>query len=235
MYYDAHIHLLPGMDNGPCLETAVEMFRILKQEKCRMAIATPHFYADRETCTHFLRRRRESFLMLRNALGAEYKRFRLLVSAEVYLTPGLSSLPQLPKLCIPGTCYLPLELPLGKFEDWMMREISAILHKRQLHILICHLERYHFLYSPTDYKRLCGLPNTVYEVDANALMHTEISQDIIRMCLANKIVLLGSNAHNSLDRPPITETLVNKITNICGDTAYRITADQTERFFRLLF
>ena len=150
------------------------------------------------------------------------------------MSPGISQITQLHKLCIPGTRYLPIELPIGKFEDWMMREISNILHKKHLYLLICHLERYHFMYSPTDYKRLCGLPNTIYQVSANALVQTEISHDVIRLSLAEKTVILGSNAHNALDIPPISTTLVNKITNMGGETAYRITHDQTIQLFRSL-
>lgn len=234
MYYDAHIHLLPGIDNGPCLDVAAEMLRILKRERCRLAIATPHFYIDRESCSSFLRRRREKYQELRAALPDECKRFRLLLSAEVFLSEGISQAPQLHKLCIPGTRYLPIELPMGKFEDWMMREISNILHKKHLHLLVCHLERYHFMYSPTDYKRLCGLPNTIYQVSANALLQTEISHDVIRLSLAGKTVILGSNAHNALDRPPISEALVNKITSMGGETAYRLAHDQTIQLFRSL-
>ncbi|MBQ8351036.1 MAG: hypothetical protein IJY20_03195 [Clostridia bacterium] len=232
MYYDAHIHLLPNMDNGPCLDAAVQMFRYLKHEDCRLAIATPHFYADRETVDIFLRRRRESHQALRLALGDTFNRFRLFLSAEVLLLPGLGSVAQLQKLCIPGTPYLPIALPLGKFEDWMMREISALLHKRQLRLVICHLERYYFMYSAADFARLCGLPNTIFQVGANALIYSEIAQTVIKLSLAEKNVLLGSNAHNAIDRPPITTSLVNKITNMRGETAYRITSSQTVEFLR---
>lgn len=106
MYYcDAHIHLLPNIDNGPSLPVAVDMFRELKRENFRQAIATPHYDPQLEDCHRFLRRRRERYNELIDALQDDYTRFHLLLSAEVHICPGVSLVSQLDKLCIPGTPY----------------------------------------------------------------------------------------------------------------------------------
>ena len=235
MYFDAHIHLLPNMDNGPSETAALDMLRVLRQEACRMAIVTPHYYADHETVTAFLRKRRESYRsLLVSASLADIRPPKLLLSAEVLLCPDLAKNPDLERLTIPGTPYLPLELPLGALEAWQMREISHLLHKRHFRLLICHLERYYFMYKPEDYQRLCSLPNTVYQVSAPALCQPDFAREVMRLMLAGKTVLLGSNAHNQTDRPPIHNELVNKITNLSGETVYKALSARTVEFLRVI-
>ena len=41
---DTHVHILPGVDDGPAtMEEALALARVLVQEGVHTAIATPHF------------------------------------------------------------------------------------------------------------------------------------------------------------------------------------------------
>ncbi len=234
LYCDAHVHLLPDIDNGPANpEVALTMLRTMQDNGTHRAVITPHFYHDRETVTAFLARRKEalhSFL----AVAKPIQRFSFLLSAEVHISPGVSRLPLLDRLLIPHTRFLPVELPLGAFEDFAIRELSHLIHKRNIQPIICQCERHFILYSKPDYEKLISLPHTLYAFSTNALFNDDIVTKIVRLITSNHTVLLGSNAHNASDRPPADKAFEQEISKSRA-TVYKILCQETENTLNLAF
>lgn len=227
LYCDAHVHLLPGMDNGPANPAeALAMLRMMQDSGTHRAVITPHFYHDQETVTAFLARRKEALRSLMT-IADPIQRFVFLLSAEVHISPGVSRLPLLERLLIPHTRFLPVELPLGALEDFAIRELSHLIHKRNIQPIICQCERHFILYSQPDYEKLISLPHTLYEFSANALFNDDVVTKIVRLITSNHTVLLGSNAHNASDRSPADKAFEQDIIKTRA-TAYKILCQETE-------
>ena len=231
-YCDAHIHLLPHMDNGPrSVDESVLMLQTLKQAHTRQLILTPHYDWRDETCAHFLSRRKESHSVLHKAAGHLMHRTKCLLSAEVYLTKGVSRLPLLEKLCIPCTRCLPLELPLSGFDRQMMAEIAHMIHKRKIIPIISATERYFLLYNRNDYTTLASLPNTVYQFTANALQNKDVLHEAVRLLNTGHTVILGSNAHGSEHRRPVDQEMEDFIHTGCAPSVFEAFALKTAAYF----
>lgn len=236
MYCDAHIHLLPGMDNGPqTTDEAVEMLCSMREHDVRQAILCPHFDPSRESVAVFLRRRTAAYHTLEDALFGMRGLPFVILSAEVLFQPGVSRIAAIERLLIPGTRILPIELPLTRFEKWMMPEFVHLMHKRKIRPMICQTERYMVMYPPDDYARLASLPETVFCLSAQALTDISLSHAAFRLIHAGKDVVISSNAHNATTRPPVNDETEESIRLLHGATVYRVLSMQTRTIFHEAF
>ncbi len=236
LYCDSHIHILPRMDNGPQRpEEAVAMLRILANAHTLKIIATPHFDPEQETIGAFLRRRKESFDLLRSVAPDSLSRMRTLLAAEVAICRGISRAPQIEKLMIPNTRCLLLSLPMNGFTKECVIEISHIMHKRKIIPIISSLERYFLMYSKEDYQKLVNLPNAVFQIGTTALGNRDIVYEAARLVNTGHTVLLGSNAHGAVRRPPFDAESENKIKTQCSETIFKILSLQTDAYFHHAF
>ncbi len=205
MFADAHVHLLPRIDNGPCrLWEAEDMLRAMYAAKVRAAVLTPHFNADDEGIAEFTVRRKLAFTSLLQAVPDLRRNFRFFLSAETELVPGVSSLRDLSELCIPKTRYLPVTLPIGTYiPPEIMREIATLIQKRKIYPLICHLERYITFYKEKELQKLLSLPCAIFCISPAGLDCDDTARLIFRNLQAGKRFLIGSNGHNTRSRPPV--------------------------------
>ena len=59
---DFHTHILPAIDDGSRdIEQTKELLRQAHEQGIHHILATPHFYADRDSAGRFLKKREESF------------------------------------------------------------------------------------------------------------------------------------------------------------------------------
>lgn len=237
MYCDGHIHILHGMDNGPAFaEDAVRMLQIAQDRGLRRMVITPHFYSERESCATFLLRRKQRMREFTAAVrAASVPMTPHILTAEVQLCPGISHEAMLGKLLVPKTRYLPIDVPLGKFERWMMVEFSHLIHKRNIYPLICNIERHIIFSSEKDYKILTSLPHAVYQTGINALTDIRLSHALFRLLHMDKTVICGSNAHDPYRRPPETPFLYDRIVELHGRSVYKTLILQTNAFFNESF
>ena len=236
LYCDAHIHILPRMDNGPSdVYESLSMLSIMKASHTKRLIATPHFDPEIETCASFLRRRRESLESLKKAATTELKRMQLLLSAEVRLCKGVSRLPLLEKLAIPHTRLVPFELPLAGFDRQMMLEFAHIIQKRKIVPVICNTERYFIMYEKDHYEKLRSLPYAVFQFGTTAFCDRNIFYEAVRLVNAGHTVLLGSNAHGLFRRPPFDEKSLDKIKQNSFETTFKLLALKTDSYLRNSF
>ncbi len=144
MLIDMHSHILPGADHGSdSLETSLAQVKKAKEIGIGLILATPHYYQHRDNIPEFLERREKCYNELVAGLAENGIEMRIMKAAEVTLEVDLVNDPDLPKLCIEGTNYLLLEMPMNiKWTDWVYNAVYEIAAKHRVRPLIAHIDRY---------------------------------------------------------------------------------------------
>ena len=134
---DYHTHILPGIDDGsPDINTTIAMLKMEKDQGITKVIATPHFYAHKTSINAFLEKRNNALEQVRSKYLPD-----IIPAAEVYFFTGISN-SEIEKLCVEGTKILLLEMPFAQWTDSMFKEVSALIHKKGLTVILAHVERY---------------------------------------------------------------------------------------------
>ncbi|MFA5561020.1 MAG: CpsB/CapC family capsule biosynthesis tyrosine phosphatase [Eubacteriales bacterium] len=216
MTCDAHIHLLPGLDDGAAdVDESILMLRKLVSLGMRAAVLTPHLRMGTNTIETFLVHRKAAYQRLRKTELIQKKQFKCFLSVEMEACEGFSRLPGLDRLLSPELPYLPLALPLGGMKGWLMEELSYLLHKRKICPLFLHTERYLIFYPEKDKQKLLSFPHAAYQFTLASFRYLSIAKTALQLYRNDKLVLLGSNGHNigtrlpeiDLDKLYITESL----------------------------
>ena len=111
---DFHTHILHRIDDGSdSPETSLEMLKGAYSSGTDVAVLTSHFYPREEnTIYDFLARRERRYNSLKKFCdGHEIPELRL--AAEVNLHTNISKFPDLHKLCIEGTDYMLIDMPMS--------------------------------------------------------------------------------------------------------------------------
>ncbi len=202
MIIDFHSHILPQIDDGSqSVSETVEMLTRMKAQGIETVVATPHFYAKHDYPERFLERRRRGYeKLLSETTKADLP--RVLLGAEVAYFRGMSESKVLKDLVIEGTNAVLVELPMGKWNESMYRELKNIHTMQGLVPIVAHVDRYMTPY------RSYGIPEKLAElpvlVQANAEFFTEKStaKKARKLLAKDMIHLLGSDCHNLTDRRP---------------------------------
>ena len=144
MLIDMHSHILPGADHGSdSVETSLSQIRKAKEIWIELILATPHYYQHSDSIAGFLKRREHCYRALMKGLKENGIEMRIVKGAEVTLEVDLANDPDLPKLCIEGTNYILLEMPMNiKWTDWVYNAVYEISAKHRVRPLIAHIDRY---------------------------------------------------------------------------------------------
>lgn len=208
---DLHTHILPGMDDG-AKELASAM-ALLEQEALqgvRHVALTSHYHCETEPPADFLIRRERAFSALSNSIPAG---MTVKLGCEVFFSPQLVSM-DVQRLCLAGTNYLLLELPLLQ-KPAFLREVLANLRSRGIVPLIAHVERY--LYIQKDPALLVdwiGL-GALIQVNAASLSGRggAFARKLIRWGLVH---VLASDAHSIAYRPADLKTGLDIVSRTLG-------------------
>ncbi len=151
---DTHLHILPGVDDGPdTVEESLALARVLVQEGVHSAIATPHYNDEfpRRSAAEIRSRVHD----LQYALDLERIPLRLYAGHEALIKPGLVEDIQAGRLAtLNGSRYLLLELwP----RTWIPETERVIFELRAAGIIpvLAHVERYRAIQDKPD--RLAAL------------------------------------------------------------------------------
>ncbi|MCC8074508.1 MAG: hypothetical protein LIO95_00965 [Clostridiales bacterium] len=198
---DFHSHILPSMDDGSSsVQESVEMLRLSYQGGVRRMVATPHFYAQKESPARFLARRSEAWDRLAPALPEDTP--RLYLGAEVCYYAGVSQTESLPELCIEGSNLLLLEMPFQKWTGRVTGEVIQIAQERGIRVLLAHIDRYLAFQSPDTWERLAA-SGVLFQVNASAFLGGWSSRRrVCKLLREGEIAALGSDCHNMKNRKP---------------------------------
>lgn len=197
---DFHSHVLPQMDDGSrSLEESISLLRMLADQGVDLVAATPHFYADREPPERFLARRTEASEKLRSGMAPDLPNVRL--GAEVAYFPGVSRIRELPSLLLEGTRLLLLEMPVGHWGQYVVREVLELSCSGAWTVVLAHIERYFSMQKADIWESL--LENGVQmQVNASFFLSRRTCGKALRMLRNGRIHWIGSDCHNLTARPP---------------------------------
>lgn len=237
MYCDAHCHLLPRMDNGPITaEESAAMLKVMEEAGTCQAVIVSHFDPQSETVNAYLKRRRARIKELRRAISIHLSRsIQMRFAAQVPLQPGISRHPQLMQLCVEGTNLLPIEMPYNWIERWMLSDLTTIMQKRKITPVICHVERYAMTYSERDFMMLTSLPKTLFQISTAALTDATTMEKFRDLLQDGSRLILGSNAHGLMRRPPVTVARQIQIDQYHATDCYNRLAMNTQILLRPVF
>lgn len=200
---DLHSHILPDMDDGA--ENAEESLSMLARSYAmgaRTVVATPHFYADRESPEEFLGRRERSVGRLISVGYSPEKGYPdLYLGAEVAFFSGMAHSPKLPSLCIGGGKGILIEMPFARWTEGVINEVLAIREALGLRPIIAHIERYIGYQKRGTLGRLID-GGVLTQSNAEYFTDKRTAKKAMKLLLRGGIHLLGSDAHGITERVP---------------------------------
>ncbi len=201
---DWHSHILPGMDDGSrSVEESLAMLKLMSGQGVSCVAATPHFYANAETCDHFLSRRHSSFEALTGHLTNEHP--RVLCGAEVRYYPGIAKFNDLSSLTIDGTRVLLLEMPMMHWTEYTVNELIELSVARGLTVALAHIERCLPMQNIKTFIRLRE-NGILMQVNASYFIRIASRRKAVSLLDTGLIHFLGSDTHNLTDRKPNLES-----------------------------
>lgn len=223
---DFHSHILPGIDDGSRnLEDTRLLLRQAKIQGLCNILATPHFYADRDSVDHFLAKRAAAMEALRGLEEREGPFPEIRAAAEVYYFPGMGNASMIPRLCMEGSNLLLLEMPFAQWTDSMYRDVEALVSKRGLTVLLVHVERFYDLQRDKSvWEAIFRLP--VYaQINTGSLLRFRRRSFGLKFLKEGHPVVLGSDCHRPDSRPVNIAAGREVIRKKLGDTVL----DQIDR------
>lgn len=240
---DFHTHILPGIDDGSRdIEMTEQMLRKEKMQGVTHIYATPHFYAHRRSVKQFIERRRKALEMTRELIASSEPGSLPCVTAgaEVYYFAGMGRADQLRDLCIEGTDILLLEMPFNQWHKEQYKDITDILTKQELRIVLAHIERYEGLQKNKDiWDRIMELPLTL-QMNAGSFitgltsgMHARRASRLCFSLLAShENCIIGTDCHNLTDRAPNLAEARQMIEKKAGRARLAQLDEYTERLLK---
>lgn len=187
---DFHAHILPRADHGSSsVEDSLCQIKMAKECGVSRVVATPHFYAHRDSVDSFLARRRRCSLELFSALADSD--FKIALGAEVLLCEGIEGLPGLDKLCIGESKTLLLELPFNGFEKSYIYSVRNLIQKGY-DIILAHADRY-----PEDNIESLVDCGARLQLNADSLAHFFKRTILFTWIDMGLVVALGSDIHGT--------------------------------------
>lgn len=201
-YIDFHSHVLPGIDDGAKdVKMSVEMIKECLSQGISTIVCTPHYYySQKNSVEEFLRKREESCNALKSELLKNNIQVELKMGAEVNFNCDLSTLENVVKLAIENTNYILIEMPYGTWQDGMFDYLYTLIAQKNLIPIIAHAERYY--QNDKVFKKLENL-DVYFQINASSFIsHGSDKRNAMKLLKANKVHILGTDAHNIDTRPP---------------------------------
>jgi protein-tyrosine phosphatase len=194
------------------------MLKTASDQSVDLMIATPHFYASRNTIDAFLHARESAYEKLCTSIREEgsqgFPQIRL--GAEVAYFDGISQAGRISELTIRGTNILLLELPFGQWSGRIVKEVKYLIEKRGLCVVLAHLERYMSIRGNRRcLEELQKLPVLV-QINAESLTHLWQGRKLCRMFSEGEAHLLGSDCHGIHHRVPNLASGREALRKHCG-------------------
>lgn len=201
---DYHSHILPRMDDGPqSTEESLEMLHQCFRQGADVMVSTCHFYADEEDPKHFVQRRNEAFLRLRDKMLTRAEAYPVIIlGAEVLYFPGISEADDIDLLRIGCKSSILVEPPMMPWSDSMLDEIVQLGYNLDCKPVIAHVDRFmNHLKDDSLIDRVLERDMLV-QVNGSYFLNPKTVKAAIKNLKNGKIHLIGSDCHNLTNRAP---------------------------------
>lgn len=197
---DIHSHILPRMDDGSgSTAESLELLRSTAAQGIGCIVATPHFYAEENDPQRFLNRRAACAARLRESWQPGLP--RMLLGAEVHYFEGIGRVAEIDLMKIESTRLLLLEMPFCPWTDRMLAEVQELNRRRDMTVLLAHIERYLRWQEPKVWDELRD-GGVLMQSNAEFFLHWRTRRKAANMLETGRIQFLGSDCHNMTVRPP---------------------------------
>ena len=208
---DIHTHILPDMDDGSkSLKQSAIMLRREARQGIDRVVLTPHFYAHRESPESFLKRRDASVQALEQLVANRNMMPDRFQGAEVAYFVGMSRSEVIEKLCIGTTRAILVEMPFDRWNRSIIEELTFLKENRNIRPVLAHVERYMRFQPMGTIAQLCEAGIWI-QANTSFFMNWQTSWMAMRMLKARKIQFVGSDCHNTKNRPPNLGVAIDKI------------------------
>lgn len=207
-YTDAHMHVIPGIDDGsPDMATSLEMVRLSYEQGVRQIFCTSHgaIYYGRERKMAY-----RAFEELCRICKDRWPDLTLHPGAEIRVFP--EEMPKLLKLLkkgkmptLAGTKYILLEFANFDITFEMIRDSLAVFLERGYHPVIAHVEQYYTVIPTVEAARYLHDMGCLFQVNADSVTdptNLSVHQRAHELLNCGLVDLLGSDAHNADIRAP---------------------------------
>ena len=202
---EVHSHILPGIDDGsPDVDTSLKMIGMLKKQGASAIVLTPHYYSDSISYEDFVKRRDDSFELLKASLPPDSP--KLIPAAEVYITKYLLRNSNLDEIKIGNTDYALIEHPFSCDYDYGIIPILA------------HIERYSAFMENFDLLDEYIDMGCIAQVNVSSFVDSprHLRKKLFKLLQTGRIHLIGSDCHNLSSRKPDFESGVKEIIKKCS-------------------
>lgn len=215
---DVHLHILPGVDDGPgTMEEALALASILVQEGIHSAVATPHY--NDEFPQRSAAEIQERVHNLQRELYRRSIPLRLFAGHEALIKPGLVEDIQTGRLAtLNHSHYLLLEL---WNRAWLPETERVIFELRAFGVvpIIAHPERYRVFQQEPE--RLAALLQQGVLAQLTASSLVGLQGKTARRCAENLlkkglIHCIASDAHGLHKRPPAISQSLQRVAQLVG-------------------
>ncbi len=220
-YIDIHVHILPGMDDGPStIEESLEMARIAVENGTRIMISTPHCLNG--VYVNWRKDILSACMELNSAIEKHNIPLTLLPGAEIHLSPEIINAlekDQLMTLNDTGR-YIFLELP-DQFVPQATISFINRLKNRNITPIITHPERNPAIQHNVELLYDLISAGALSQITAGSLtggfgQHAlRCSQRIIKLQMAH---FMASDAHSPRARPPDLHAAFENLSSLTGET-----------------
>jgi len=225
---DTHLHILPGVDDGPeTREEALALAKVLTQEGVHTAIATPHYndLFPQRSASEIKERVNE----LQQELDRQHIPLQLLSGHEALIKPGLVEDIQAGRLStLNDSHYLLLEL---WNQSWLPETERVIFELRAFGItpILAHPERYRIFQKEPGRAESLLKQGVLLQITASSLigMQGRTVQRTAETLLKRRLMhCIASDAHDLYKRSPAILQSLHRATQVVGQVSIqRFTED----------
>jgi protein-tyrosine phosphatase len=120
---------------------------------------------------------------------------RIVCGAEVKYYPGIGRMEDLHKLALEGTNLLLLEMPMTKWTDFTVKELTELANMGTVRVVMAHIERYIGMQSKRVLERLCD-SGVLMQVNASFFERVTSRHKALKLLASGYVHFVGSDCHN---------------------------------------
>lgn len=238
---DIHIHILPGIDDGPrSLEDSLKMARMAVADGIKTMVATPHLFRRKSvdlSATNNPEAIRQAVQSFNRKLSEEGIELTVLPGCETPLFPEIIQFIDDNRIITinDGRRYISLEMPETVIPP-ATEDLVFQLNSRGLTPVISHPERNLMFYEmPDKLNRLLSL-GCLSQITARSLTRgfgwrvARFTKKLLRLGLVH---VMATDAHSVDHRPPVLSEALVKLKRLVGESrAWDMVSTIPERLIR---
>lgn len=199
-FFDTHIHILPGVDDGSKnLQETEQMLRVAKEQGVQKILATPHCYPGEKR--YDVENIRSVFEQIRPL--AENLEIQLYLGSEVFYRYGIAEeIEQGEVLTMAGSSYVLVEYAPNASYKTIYYGVRDLVENGYFPI-IAHMERCIEIFYDTGQREELRKMGAIFQMNAGSLLKGRLNnctRQCVKLIKNREISFLASDSHNNESR-----------------------------------